>query len=421
LANRSAVLYQRIKKKKKWTFSKVPESLVALESGAFYVSWYDGNHKCMDPVGSDPEAALAALGKKRLELAYVAAGGEIQAPEIALEANKKRLELAYTVAGGEIKDGANVGSEPAPDDGGRKSLSDAVKEYLADCKDRQGKSGYGLAVRTPKDYEYRLGFLIEFGPEAYLDEIDADFVKRFRHFLREHDKDLGDRTSYNILQAVSTFLIKNGSGVAKPILKEMSFPPTEVIPYSNDDMKQFFAACKEEEELIFKFFLHSMAREMEVAHCEVRDLKFDKNILHICPKRDRGFRLKGKRSGQETKGRKVPIPALFMARMKSFCAGKGPRELIFPNGLGKVEYHFLRKCENIAKRAGFSNWQDFDLHRWRKTGATKHHESGVSVRKIQAWLGHESLEVTLDYLGVEDAADEFSQEQVNNGPLAVYV
>jgi hypothetical protein len=45
----------------------------------------------------------------------------------------------------------------------------------------------------------------------------------------------------------------------------------------------------------------------------------------------------------------------------------------------------------------------------------------VSVRKIQAWLGHESLEVTLDYLGVEDAADEFSQEQVNNGPLAVYV
>jgi hypothetical protein len=42
------------------------------------------------------------------------------------------------------------------------------------------------------------------------------------------------------------------------------------------------------------------------------------------------------------------------------------------------------------------------------------------VRKIQSWLGHESLDVTLAYLGVEDAADEFSQEQVNNGSLAVF-
>lgn len=116
----------------------------------------------------------------------------------------------------------------------------------------------------------------------------------------------------------------------------------------------------------------------------------------------------------------MPIPALFMARMKKFCAGKKSRDLLFPNGIGGVEYHFLRRCEKIAKRAGL-DWDDFDLHRWRKTGATRHHEKGVSVRKIQAWLGHESLEVTLDYLGVEDAADEISQEQVNNGALAAFV
>jgi integrase len=95
--------------------------------------------------------------------------------------------------------------------------------------------------------------------------------------------------------------------------------------------------------------------------------------------------------------------------------------LLFPNGVGHVEYHFLRKCESIARRAGFANWEDFDLHRWRKTGATKHHHAGVSVRTIQAWLGHESLEVTLDYLGVDDAASESSQQQVNNGALAAFV
>lgn len=300
-------------------------------------------------------------------------------------------------------------------------MSNAVKDYLADCNDRQGKSGYGLAVRTPETYEYRLGFLIEFKHEAYLDEIDADFIRGFRRFLRQHSKDLGDRTCYNIMQAVSTFLLRSGISAAKPILKEMSFPPTIVIPYSDEDMQKFFAVCDEEEELLFKFFLHSMARDMEVANCEVRNLKFDKNVLHISPKPDRNFRLKGKRSGQAKKGRKVPIPTAFMERMKRFCAGKGPRDLLFPNGIGTVEYHFLRRCKNMAKSAGLPNWDDFDLHRWRKTGATRHHENGVSVRKIQAWLGHESLEVTLDYLGVEDAADEISQEQVNSGALAAFV
>jgi integrase len=432
LANRSVVLYLRTKIKKKWAYRKVAEVLSKLGCGEYYLSWYDGKRKRLDPAGSDPEAALNALQKKRLELAYVAAGGEVKQPD-----NKKSLESSFVAAGGEVKQPDDKkGPEPAevvaggevkqPDNqptnnGEQETVSTAVKEYLEDCDDRQGKSGYGLAVRTPESYEYRLGFLIEFRPEARLDEVDIKFVRAFRRYLRKHKKDLGDRTCYNIMQAVSTFLLRFGNTAAKTILKEMSFPPTVVIPYSVSEMESFFAACTEVEELIFKFFLQSMARDMEVANCEVQDLKFDKSILHISPKPDRNFRLKGKRSGQAKNGRKLPIPAPFMARMQEYCKRKSPRDLLFTNGIGGVETHFLRRCKKIAKRAGLKNWKDFDLHRWRKTGATRHHENGVSVRKIQAWLGHESLDVTLAYLGVEDAADEISQEQVNNGALTAYV
>jgi integrase len=223
------------------------------------------------------------------------------------------------------------------------------------------------------------------------------------------------------MQAVSTFLIRNNNMTAKPILREMSFPPKPVIPYSNVELTAFFAACTVEESILFKFFLHSMAREREVAFTEVRDLLFDRNVLHISPKPDKGFRLKGKRSGQAKNGRRVPLPAAYVAMLRNFCKDKPSRALLFPNGQGGVENHFLRQCKAIAKRAGLVTWLQFDLHRWRKTGATRHHESGVSVRKIQAWLGHESLEVTLDYLGVEDAADQHSQEQVNSGALAAFV
>jgi integrase len=339
---------------------------------------------------------------------------------------KKRLELAFVAAGGEVKEtsGTHTSSEPepqpkpAPD---KKTVSQAVSGYLAYCLIRQGKSGYGLGRRTTEAYTYRLGFLLEFRPDTQLDEIDGEFIEQFLAFLRCHEGDLGDRTCYNILQAVSTFLLRNGINVARSYLKDISFPPTEVIPYTDEDMAKFFGACDEEEEVVFKFFLQSMAREMEVAHCEKRNLNFASNVLHISPKPERDFRLKGKRSGQAKKGRKVPMPALFMARMEKYCEGKGPRDLLFPNGIGTIETHFLRMCKQIAQRAGLPNWDEFNLHRWRKTGATLHHEEGVSVRKIQAWLGHETLEVTLDYLGVADAADESSQEQVNTGALSAYV
>jgi integrase len=388
LANVRVSLYQSLIIAGKWTLRRVSEQrLKRLSEGGYYVRF--GNH--MEPAGRDPAVALATLRRKQAELNFVAVGGKLEQSDRA-------------------------GDRPQ-----RTKVMVAVKEYLADCRDRQGKSGYGLAPRTVESYQYRLSFLAAFRPDAYLDEIDNVFVRAFRRYLREHPDDLSDRSCYNTMQAVSTFLVKNNIMAAKPILREMSFPPKPVIPYSDDELTRFFAACNPEERVIFKFFLHSMAREREVAFTEVRDLLFDRNVLHICPKPDKGFRLKGKRSGQAKKGRKVPLPAAYLATLKEFCQARATRALLFPNAQGGVENHFLRRCKAIAKRAGLATWEQFDLHRWRKTGATRHHESGVSVRKIQAWLGHKSLEVTLDYLGVEDAADQHSQEQVNSGALAAFV
>ena len=345
----------------------------------------------MDPAGRDPAVAIAALRRKQAELAFLALGGAVEQDE-----------------GGAVKSS-------------RVRLADAVRDYLEDCRDRQGKSGYGLAPKAVQAYEYRLSFLISFRPDAYLEELDPASLRAFRRHLREHADDLSDCSCYNVMQAVSTFLVKNNNGAAKPVLAEMSFPPTPVIPYSNEELKTFLTACDNAEALIFKFFLHSMAREREVAFTEVRDLLFDRNVLHISPKPDKAFRLKGKRSGQAKNGRKVALPAAYVAALRDFCQGKPQRMLLFPNARGGNEGHFHRRCQAIAKRAGLSSWEDFDLHRWRKTGATRHHESGVSVRKIQAWLGHESLEVTLDCLGVEDAADQQSQEQINSGALSAFV
>ena len=64
MANRSVVLYLRTKIKKKWAYRKVAEVISKLACGEYYLSWNDGKRKRLDPAGSDPEAALAALSRK---------------------------------------------------------------------------------------------------------------------------------------------------------------------------------------------------------------------------------------------------------------------------------------------------------------------------------------------------------------------
>jgi hypothetical protein len=61
-----------------------------------------------------------------------------------------------------------------------------------------------------------------------------------------------------------------------------------------------------------------------------------------------------------------------------------PHDLVFPNGEGKPDGHFLRKLKAIAKKAGV---EGAELHRFRKTYADTLHEEGVSVNTAGGfWL-----------------------------------
>lgn len=69
-----------------------------------------------------------------------------------------------------------------------------------------------------------------------------------------------------------------------------------------------------------------------------------------------------------------------------------PRDLIFPNTIGGVEGHFLRKLQAIAERAGVA---EPELHPFRKSYADTLADEGLPVPTIMKRLGHCSLDVTL--------------------------
>lgn len=128
---------------------------------------------------------------------------------------------------------------------------------------------------------------------------------------------------------------------------------------------------------------------------------------------------KGKSKKKSAKDRFIPIPAKLIWKFKDRMRQRNaqPHDLVFPNGQGKTDGHFLRKLKAIAKKAGV---EEAELHRFRKTCADTLHEEGVSVNTIRIRLGHESLDVTLAYLKGKDAESEEAQEHANSSSLALY-
>jgi hypothetical protein len=58
---------------------------------------------------------------------------------------------------------------------------------------------------------------------------------------------------------------------------------------------------------------------------------------------------------------------------------------------------FLDNCKAVAKRAKLSP-DNFWLHKFRATFATRHLWAGVDLRTVQHWMGHKDLESTMRYL-----------------------
>ena len=114
-------------------------------------------------------------------------------------------------------------------------------------------------------------------------------------------------------------------------------------------------------------------------------------------KRNRGCGPKDKEE------RTIPLPDTLVAARRHRKAKQRGSLYLFSNALGRPNGHFLRVLKKLALRAGLNCGEcvskkglsckehpvcdSRSLHKFRRTFATIHHESGVSARTLQAWLG----------------------------------
>jgi len=162
-----------------------------------------------------------------------------------------------------------------------------------------------------------------------------------------------------------------------------------VDAYSETEIAQLLRAGNDKSQVVFGFFLGTGCREQEVAYMAWNDVDCEEKIVRVTAKPHWNWKPK------DCEERSVPIPEWLVKKLTRLKRKSTP-SLLFPNQLGRPEGHFLANLKGVALHAGLNcghcinkrgqsctdkpvcnRWS---LHKFRRTFATMHHESGVSAR-----------------------------------------
>jgi integrase/recombinase XerD len=318
--------------------------------GAYYISWYEGKRLIRLSVGKDPQDAAARRLRKEAEL-----------------------------------NALNNGVSVVPENGnGHPAVAAAVAKFLEETE----------LTKKPKTlaaYTTALNYFTESCPKIYLQDIDRTDLLKFCAFLRDKKKQ-APRSVYNKFENVMTFLKANG---IRGLVGKNDWPRyTEEEPemYEPEELDKLFKACDADERLWYEFFLMTGMREQEVMHTYWSDINLAHATVRVSHKPDRGWTPKA------YKEREIPIPTKLVKSLKAWKAKATKTcNLVFPTAGCNPKLDFLDCLKSVAERAKLSE-ENFWLHKFRATFATRCLWAGVDLRTVQQWLGHSDMESTMRYL-----------------------
>ena len=291
--------------------------------------------------------------------------------------------------------GVDVVESGSPDS--RASLTRSIQEYLAETK----------LTKKPKTlaaYTTALNYFAESCPKKFLEDVERQDLLKFTAFLRD-EKDQSPRSCWNKFSNVMSFLKANG---VRGLAKKNDWPRyTEEEPeiYEQEELNALFGACDAEERLWYEFFLMTGEREQEVMFTYWKDINLTHATVRVSHKPDRGWTPKA------YKEREIPIPANLVKSLKARKAKAGKTcNLVFPTAGCNPKLNFLDDLKAVAERAELDPEQ-FWLHKFRATFATRCLWAGVDLRTVQQWLGHSDLESTMRYL--KPSRSQATRDKVN--------
>jgi integrase len=235
-------------------------------------------------------------------------------------------------------------------------LDAAMDAYLTEiCSSRKKK--------THQAYTVALRYFYECVGNKPINEITRGDLVKFSVFLRE-EKEQSPRTCWNKFSNVMSFLKHHD---VKPKIKPHDWPKfVEEEPeiYDQETLDKFFAACDDDELLLFEFFLQTGMREQEVIYATDRCVDFANYTISVKRNPQHGW------TPKMYKERTIPVPKALVNKLKRVLVVRGKGGLLFPTKNGLPKFDFLDMAKAIAKRAGIDESEVW-LHKFRATFCTR--------------------------------------------------
>lgn len=182
-------------------------------------------------------------------------------------------------------------------------------------------------------------------------------------------------------------------------IKPIKFTDEIRKPFSDTEIDALRSACRtKKERAIVETLLASGIRVAELRDLNLRDIEFDRKIVHVL-------------HGKGDKERTTYLTGIAVKHLQEYLRErKTLAEPVFLNRTGeRITVGGVRFILNrIAERAGVD---DVHPHRFRRTFASGLASRGMDVQDIQKLLGHSNINTTMVYVHTDEAAVAMSYQK----------
>jgi integrase len=328
------------------------------------------------------------------KLIYTSLPENISPSDALSERNRLARRLAARISAHDA--GTQIVETP-----GRVVLRTAAAKYVQRAKDSGAAEA---AVTYAKALEHFQEAMDDAGIR-YVDEVNEEAMLRFHGHLRQMGN--GARTVFNKNRSIKGFLLWAGADKKTLGTRKPTYEKTIPRVYSRDEVSSLLGAADEYMGVVLDVLRMAGLREQEAAFLQWQDVDLKAGMLHVRSKPAEGFTIKDKEQ------RDIPMPAELIATLKGWKKKRKDAAWVLGTRNDKPNTKLLLHMKWTARRAGLNcgrcdgckarkECEQFTLHSWRRTYATRLAQGGMDARSIMALMGHSDIQTTMRYLAPMD-------------------
>lgn len=253
-------------------------------------------------------------------------------------------------------------------------------------------------------------------------ELSPEQVKDYLYLLQQRSKTASQSYFKHTVYGLR-FLLK-GEGLPYDFLHLPAIPKSRKLPVvlSRQEVWAMLTSARLLKHRILIGLLYGCGlRCLEVRNLRLRDLDFDRRLLHVV-------------QSKGNKDRYVPLSVHLIRGIQTYVAAEKPEDYLFGSqpaeststtlstgasttlSTGPDSRYSQRGVQwavkTVARQAGIR--KEVHTHMLRHSYATHLLEDGVNILAVQKLLGHERIETTLEYLHICQIPEQLPQSPLDN-------